>query len=343
MTIYILNLLIILFWYFIFSYKKNDTKINLFFIIVGIQLILLGGLRGVSVGTDTITYSMEYDFFRAYRIVQYSRLEYGYIALMSVLSYLNADFMWLLLATSAIIIFFVFIGIKNISPNAFLSVYLFVSMYLYYYSFNVIRQCMAVAISFFAYKYILNRNIIKYILCILLAVQFHTTALIMLPIYFIFVLTKKNIMFIFLIICYFLFIFINPFIDFVLTLIPKYISYFDGEMMETFVGMRYILVYGLIVLFGAFIIRRYDVDKKFILEFMFICIAFILNTLTLFGFSMFTRLAWYFTIYSIVFIPNCLSRIDNKYIKKLVLILIILITFMYHYYFLSVNYHRIII
>ena len=342
MTIYILNLLLILFWYFIFSYKNSEFKTLLFLIIVGLQLVLLGGLRDITIGTDTFVYAAEYETFQMYSFAQYSRLEYGYVFIMSLLSYLNAHFNWLLITMSAIIVFFIFKGIHNISTNIFLSVYLFVSMYLYYYSFNVIRQCIAVAICFFGYKYLLNRNLIKYALCVFMAAQFHTTAYIMLPVYFIYILAKqKKLFLIFLVISYFVIVFINPFINFALRILPRYIGYLDSFYMDSFVGMRYVLVYGAVVMFGLFIALKYKIDKKFLLEFLFICLAFVLNILTVYGFAMFARLAWYFTIYSIIFIPNCMSKISNKHMKVVLYILVFSTTFIYHFYFLSVNYHRI--
>ncbi|MCL2065264.1 MAG: EpsG family protein [Candidatus Cloacimonetes bacterium] len=385
MFIYILNIVLILFWYFILSYKKSAKKEVWFLLLTGLQLILLGGLRGLSVGTDTNAYAYEYEFFKMYGIARYSGLEYGYVGIMSVLSYFNANFIWLKMIVAFIIVFCVFKAIYDLSANVFLSVYLFISMYFYYYSFNGIRQCIAVAICFFGYKHLLNRKLLKYILCILVAAQFHTTAYIMLPVYFIYTLTKqRKRLFVFLIMLYFMVVFINPFMMFVLRFLPRYIAYLDSVYMETFAGARYIIVYGALVCFGAVILRvtsyKFKVtsppptppinvggndgvineggfphtfmgggggglpvsDKKFILEYLFICIAFVLNLLTIYGFTLFTRLAWYFTIYSIIFIPSCLSKIKNKYTRMIIFWLIIFITFMYHYYFLSVNYHRIV-
>ena len=342
MEIYLLNLLLIIFWHIIFSYKKNEVKEKYFLFIVGLQLVLLGGLRSISVGTDTIVYAAEYDFFKTFKAVRYTRIEYGYIAIMTVLNYFNLHFNWLLFITSSIIVFLVFKSIKEYSSNIFLSVYLFVAMYLYYYSFNVMRQCIAVAICFFCYKYILKREAIKYVLGVLLAAQFHTTAYIMLPLYFVYMLAKQRMFFlVFLVILYFIFIFINPFVNFVLQYMPRYLGYLDSVFFDSSTGLRYVFVYGIILLFGYINLVCYKIEKRFLLEFLYMSIAFLLNLLALNGYAIFARLAWYFTIYTIIFLPNCLSRIKNKYFYSLSFLSIFILSFCYHYYFLTVDYQRI--
>lgn len=57
-------------------------------------------------------------------------------------------------------------------------------------SFNIIRQYMAIGIVCLSYKYIFNRNFIKFIICILLAAMCHSSAIAFIPAYFLW--TKDN-------------------------------------------------------------------------------------------------------------------------------------------------------
>lgn len=57
-------------------------------------------------------------------------------------------------------------------------------------SWNIIRQYMAVGIVCYSYRYIFERDLKKYLVCIFLAFSCHTSSIIMLPIYFLW--TKEN-------------------------------------------------------------------------------------------------------------------------------------------------------
>lgn len=54
---------------------------------------------------------------------------------------------------------------------------------LYSASYNIICQVMAAAVVYYGYRFIDEHKPVKYILCVLIAVLFHTSALVMLPIY----------------------------------------------------------------------------------------------------------------------------------------------------------------
>lgn len=59
----------------------------------------------------------------------------------------------------------------------------FIFLY-YYYSFNILRQSIAITIVFGALKYIFSNHPVKYLTCVLLASTIHFSALLALPIWF---------------------------------------------------------------------------------------------------------------------------------------------------------------
>ena len=71
------------------------------------------------------------------------------------------------------------------SDNPFLSVLILVSLDYYSFTLTGLRQTMAMALIFIAYSFIIERKAIPFVLAVLLASTFHSTALAFLPAYLI--------------------------------------------------------------------------------------------------------------------------------------------------------------
>ena len=80
---------------------------------------------------------------------------------------------------------FIYAAIWQTSEQPVLSVYLFFATGLYFDGYNGLRQYIAAAIIVYAYKYILKKDLKRYLIAIAVAVVFHYSALIALPFYFI--------------------------------------------------------------------------------------------------------------------------------------------------------------
>lgn len=84
-----------------------------------------------------------------------------------------------------ITIFLYFYSIYKYSNNKLFSASLFVLLGIYFSLMNGVRQHAAVAITVFAWQFLFEKKIVRYMLTILIASLFHTSALIMLPVYFV--------------------------------------------------------------------------------------------------------------------------------------------------------------
>lgn len=92
------------------------------------------------------------------------------------------SFMGLLLSFSIISI--LKIGVKKAS-NSYIFVFVIIVKYMLIASLEpTIRQFLAISIIVLSYKYIEEKKMIKYLLCILIAMQFHSSAIIGVIIYF---------------------------------------------------------------------------------------------------------------------------------------------------------------
>lgn len=343
MTIYILNILLILFWALICFGNENTKMPKIFLMITGIQLFAISGLRGSSVGTDTFSYLQIYNNFLLFDTINYTRLEPGYKFLMVIASFISENPQLILIFTTFIIIFFIFIGIYHTSSSIWLSVFLFIALYYFYNSFNGIRQYIAIAFVFYGYQFLLKKQFKKYLICILIAVSFHTTALITLPLYF---LGKMKLTLSTLVVLIFSIILVSLSLDKIIQIVtqyvPKYAGYLDSMYLTESGGIMSSVVTGSFVLLGLYVYLTEKVNRQFEIEFTIIIIALILSLTSMYGYIGLNRIAWYLTIYSIIFIPNSINLIRSKQKKLFLTFIIILVGLAYNLYFLYHNQQKII-
>lgn len=80
---------------------------------------------------------------------------------------------------------FIILGIEGRSCDKYESLIIFMSLF-YFESLNIMRQFLAIAILFYAFKYIQRKKLLRYLIWILIASLVHTSAWFALPIYFIY-------------------------------------------------------------------------------------------------------------------------------------------------------------
>lgn len=176
-----------------FILKNKPLKFSFVNLILSLSIIsLLVGLRNESVGTDTIEYIKEYfanyntfyfDFFK-------NSTEPGHSFFAFLLNQIQAGkTIYLLFFSTLSLVFFYsyYIDKKELLPwsiyFAFCVGYIFVMM-------NGMRQAVAMPIIGLSIRYIVNRNVLKFIGLILLASIFHYSAFLLLPIYYVNYLSK---------------------------------------------------------------------------------------------------------------------------------------------------------
>ena len=113
-----------------------------------------------------------------------SKSEPGYRALMELDVLLGGQFRVVVAVTSVIIGVCVFYAIFTQSTNPVLAIYLYVATSNYFLSLNIVRQYVAIAIGLVALQFAKERRLWAFLLCVALAMTFHTTAVLLLPCYF---------------------------------------------------------------------------------------------------------------------------------------------------------------
>lgn len=180
------------------AYPTFETVI---FYSSAIILVLFAGFRANVVGTDTNNYismfiaksNQEQSIFEIE-----GNIEIGYLFLQQVAYFVSTKYWSILTLIALISVIPTYYVVRELTQNVIISIFIYVTLGIYLLFFNAGRQGISVAISTVGLLYILDRSLVKYLICIFIASLFHKTALIMIPFYFIIILpfsTKRVLLF----------------------------------------------------------------------------------------------------------------------------------------------------
>lgn len=163
---------------------EYDDLGNILFVFCISVLIVIAGFRWY-VGTDYAEYFWGYgqrvdEWFD--NLLEYNEPGLGVLAKIGSLIYDSPITMFFL--ASLVTIFLYTITIKKYSNDFLISMSLYLFIGSWHGAFNGVRQYLAAAVLFAGHRFIFEKKLFKYILVVLVAMAFHRTAIIMLPIYF---------------------------------------------------------------------------------------------------------------------------------------------------------------
>ena len=194
--------------------------------------------------------------------------------------------------------------IEKFSASKYESLMIYFCLF-YLESLSILRQAVALAVVLYGYKYIKSKEFVKYSLCCIVAFLYHKSALIALPIYFIYYM-KPVFVFLFSIVFVILIKILAPVI--INSMFPNAMVYYESITASSngnFMRLIYLGYY-----LYSFLLRKKN-DKETIgflkiLSFG-ILLPFVLGGLT--G----GRFAMYFIIYLILLLPKINQRFTIEY------------------------------
>ena len=315
-------------------HKKDSGTAKLCYILSFFISFLPAGLR-YGIGTDYFYTYVPYFEWIGNGTKEYS--EIGFNFLNKIIYNLTGDFRWLFFVTAFIILFFIYKAIWDNSEDIPHSVLLIFIGQSYFYSMNMIRQAVAIAIILYSYKFIKEKKYIRVLWCILFAALFHTSALIFIPIFALSILkisTLKKIILLVILTCF------QPIFLKIVILILKYTKYSwyyaEGLFMED-ISILLVIQNIIISLLDIYYQNRYHdklTDEYKILSninFFGICLM-----LLSYNIPLIYRLIRYCTIFQILFIPkifNLSEKNDNKKILSFLLYSFLFICMIYQILF----------
>ena len=283
--------------------KNKQKKVNLYWLSF-VVLTVFSALR-YGFGNDYFSYKKIFDSIHGKGDAGIATY-YEKQLLFTIFNKISPSFYFFIGLTSVCFLITVYFLIyKNCYKKyRWLAVAVFlINPYLFLINLSSIRQCMAMVLFIVAVDFAYKKNFIVYILLIAAATLFHTSAIILLPVYFI--LNEKpvgNIMILFIVgvVCFLLLTpnFLKELIEKVIRAIfheTNYDLYLNGE--NSFRATILSSVYFFYVLFNI----KYLNGKNLVYAKLYL-LGTIFNILA-FRFSMLTRITMYFDIFSVVVIP----------------------------------------
>lgn len=168
-------------------------------LIVAISLLFVFNIyRDYSIGTDygrnykriyeqTNMYNLESDLkidFNEKSDLINNKNEVGWSLITFISKQLDLPFACVNFITAVIIFSFLFFIIKQ-SPLPVFSLLLYLLLFRYFASFNILRQSISITIILYAVKFIVDRKLVKYLFFCIIASLFHASSIILIFVYFI--------------------------------------------------------------------------------------------------------------------------------------------------------------
>lgn len=163
--------------------KKMATpqRRRLFIFLSTLQLLSIQLLKDTSLLPDASTYRYYYE---NYTTGLYDNFEPGFRTFVVFLRQISPKFYMFILAYGIIQVATHVWVINKYSTNLLFTYILFIATS--FYALFIVRQYLAIAFCLISIPFILNRNIILFLLCTALAVSFHTSAAIWIITYFLY-------------------------------------------------------------------------------------------------------------------------------------------------------------
>lgn len=172
--IYLLFLVFVLF----LSGSRYEKKLLL---IPASILAFFVGFRGAVSGYDYLVYKYFYNL--GYRENPYG-YEIFFVWLRDIFKFLGGDFNLFTLALGIFFVLGTYWIFISYSENPGLCFLIYLSTFFFWHNFNILRNFIAIIVFYFSLKFILRKEFWKYMAGIVIATNFHKTALILFPFYF---------------------------------------------------------------------------------------------------------------------------------------------------------------
>lgn len=206
--VYLINILIEVFLGIVLlsAVPIGDTEIvnritnrnrKVYGIICGTLWFLISGLRNVTVGADTLSYSFSFDAVKNQSVRTLfknitdkyisggSARDPGYDFFVKIFQYFSENYQVYLIFIAALFMIPFTVWILRESKNPFISFVLYSSLFYSFFSITGIRQTIStVMVVLIGDKLIKNKKLIPFVIIVLLASTIHASALVFLPFYF---------------------------------------------------------------------------------------------------------------------------------------------------------------
>lgn len=298
------------------DYPKRKRK---YLVICGIVLVLFIGLRSRFVGSeDSLNYynhmkrALLYDTWE--RFYDPDGIESGYQLFVYTISRIFDSPQFLFVVTGVIFVVSVCYCIYKNSDNVVLSLTMYITLGIMQFQLQGMRQGIAIAICIFSFEFVKRKKFILFVLFVILAMQFHRTAIVIAAMGVVSLLAY-NIWTIILL----------STVSGVLFAFSDQLMAFANDVFETDYNMTIdsggfiaTAIYVLIIGFAMYFYRKEMVQKKdkTASAIMFITIlGFVSYVMRYFGAVISDRISFYFMFGQLLLLPNAIKKMPVEYRK----------------------------
>lgn len=291
----------------------NTKKLNreIYVIVISLQLIIISGFRGMDVGNDTIGYArhlMRTSSLSLSELFETRSTEAGYLLFEFLISRLTSNPTIFFTIISTFYMISVGLLIYKNSSEPSMSFILFIGLTFFAFAMSGARQTMALGFIFFCFDFIKKKKLAPFLLFTFLAYMFHSSAFVFLPAYFIAhkQITRKYILTAFMLIPV-TYVFIDQIFAFISDASGYDYSTYDSGGPVTLAGMMVMIFVGGIILLKNVLER--NKNNTMLYNFSLVSILLVLP-----GFSnpSALRAAYYYHIFSVLFIPEIIFSLPDK-------------------------------
>lgn len=168
----------------------NDSTINYFewnkyYFLSYAVIVIIAGIRK-DVGIDYYGYQKLFENFNIYSpLYSLYNFEPFFIIIVSSLTMFSNSAIYFFFIYAFFTWFFFFISFKyNVKILPFTLLFLILSGF-YFWTFNGVRQAVAITIFAFSINFIISKDFLKYVITIIIGLLFHYSIIILIPLYFI--------------------------------------------------------------------------------------------------------------------------------------------------------------
>lgn len=333
MLIYIINVLLIVLYGLVVN-KENEKNRKIVTVLIAIQIFLISALRDYTVGTDIIGYLNTYNRFgnMGWNELNSTRMEFGYAFMNKLLFMISTNGRLLLIVVAIIVSISLGKFVYDYSRIPWLSFYLFACLEHFSTSLSALRMILSIAIILTSIKYVKERKLWKFLLCVIIAFLFHKTAIVIVLLY---PLSRFKINHTYLV--FSVFMIIGAYMlghRITQYLIERfYVEYAAKELIISGQGKGMFLLLCLVLLLGLFLrTREMRNDDTMHVLFHMMILSIVFQSIA-FSFSVFTRITTFFSISMIVFIPNVIYYITRNDVRLRIMVVSIVCLVTFGFYF----------
>lgn len=299
---------------------KSEHKNKYISLSIFILIFLLFALRHQSMGVDlnylsSTGYLGSFDELSSYswrevlQIDKFQNYEKGYIIFNKLIGSITKSRQIFMAVVAFISIFPVYRLIRKRSTSSGFSYVIYMGIPLFTLLFSGIRQSIAIGFCAYAYIFITEKKLIKFILAVLFASVFHVTALVFLvayPLYYIRINNKLR----------FYSVISIPIIYLLRHKIFDFVIRFSDKIIEVDNNNSFVLlvVFALIYMFAVAMSNKENGQNGFLNIFYVACLCQTLGGVS----SVIVRLGYYFLLSIIILLPNVIERIRDEQTKGIV-------------------------